>query len=503
MRIPAPPEAVVRLSLSAALLLAAVAMLALYVRVALGRMAYPFSLEWMESGGLDTVRRMAAGQGVFVAPSREFIPYNYNPLYYAACAPVMRVLGEGFLPLRLVSFLASLGTMALLFAIVRKLSGGVLSAFLSSALFAATFHLTGDYFDVARADSLYVTLLIAGLAVTVWGGFRSSSAIFSGLAFGLAYLTKQSALPAIAPFLVFAAIARPGFGWLAVAVFALVAGGTTLGLSWATGGWYAFYTLEVATGHRLEWMRLPHLWTKYADPLGIATVLGATWFLLPNESGDDARPAVGAFCGGLVFSSWWVSLYSGSAPNIGMPATAAICLLFGLGLEAVLRRLRGSEGAITRRLEWLVYSACILQFVGLLYPPAKAIPTRADREAGFALVRFLADQPGEVLVPFDSQLARMAGKPGHYHALALAGARGQRGDRAPALEAQREIDQALLEGRYSAVVLDRENRGILDGNPRFGEERAFFSDEKVFLTRVGMITRPEFVHVLRPDSSAR
>jgi len=496
-----PPEGAVRPLLVAGLLLVALALLASYVRVALARMGYPFSLEWMESGALDTVRRLAAGQAVYVAPSPEFIPYNYTPLYYTAAVPVMRALGEGFLPLRLVSFVASLGTMALLFVMVRALSGGVLPALVSSSLFAAAFHLTGDYFDVARADSLYVLLLMAGLAAVVMGGVRTRSAILCGLLFGLAYLAKQSALPAVAPFLVFALIARPRFGVPAAAVFALVVVGSTLWLSSASGGWYAFYTHDVATGYLVAWARLPHIWVKVVGPLGIAAVMGGMWFLLRPESGDDARPAVGAFCGGLVFSSWWVNLYAGAAPNTTMPAVAAICLLFGLGLDAILRRLRGAAGGDARRLEWLVYAACILQFVGLVYDPAKMIPTQADREAGQALVRYLAGRPGEVLVPFHSYLAHMAGKPGHYHSLALAAAIGDRGDRAAGLEARRQIEKALSEGRYLTVVLDRSIRGMLDANARYGSERAFFTDDKVFLTRVGSVTRPEFVHVLLPDSS--
>ena len=42
---------------------------------------YPYDLEWMEGGMLHHAQRIHGGLGIYVAPSIEFIPYLYTPLY--------------------------------------------------------------------------------------------------------------------------------------------------------------------------------------------------------------------------------------------------------------------------------------------------------------------------------------------------------------------------------------------------------------------------------------
>ena len=39
------------------------------------RLGYPYDLEWMEGGLLTHSARIANGQGIYVTPSVEFVPY--------------------------------------------------------------------------------------------------------------------------------------------------------------------------------------------------------------------------------------------------------------------------------------------------------------------------------------------------------------------------------------------------------------------------------------------
>ena len=57
------------------------AFLLLFLYTALRRMRYPFELEWIESGVLVSVRRIAQGRGLYGAPSINFVPFLYSPLY--------------------------------------------------------------------------------------------------------------------------------------------------------------------------------------------------------------------------------------------------------------------------------------------------------------------------------------------------------------------------------------------------------------------------------------
>ena len=98
----------------------AVGLFAVYLAIVPARIAYPFELEWMEGACVDHVRRVLAGQPLYVAPSLDFVPFVYPPLYFWLSAALARVTGIGFLPLRLVSSVSSLGCFALIFLMVRR-----------------------------------------------------------------------------------------------------------------------------------------------------------------------------------------------------------------------------------------------------------------------------------------------------------------------------------------------------------------------------------------------
>ena len=97
---------------------AAVIQFARFLFIALSRVAYPFSLEWMEGGSLVQVSRILNGKLIYVRPSFDFIPQIYPPLYFYVSALVSEILGNSFLPLRFVSILATLGTILLIFVFV-------------------------------------------------------------------------------------------------------------------------------------------------------------------------------------------------------------------------------------------------------------------------------------------------------------------------------------------------------------------------------------------------
>ena len=99
----------------------------LYLYTAAHRMRFRFELEWMEGGILEHVKRVLAGKTVYPAPSVDFVPFIYNPLYYYVAAPFCAALGLEMFPLRLVSFLASVASFLLLFFLVRKHTDSLLA----------------------------------------------------------------------------------------------------------------------------------------------------------------------------------------------------------------------------------------------------------------------------------------------------------------------------------------------------------------------------------------
>jgi hypothetical protein len=79
-----------------------------YLFIALSRLDYPFTVEWLEGNSLVEVHRILAGQPLYPAPSAGYVPDGYPPLYFAVSAAAARVLGLSYLPLRLVSVVSSL-----------------------------------------------------------------------------------------------------------------------------------------------------------------------------------------------------------------------------------------------------------------------------------------------------------------------------------------------------------------------------------------------------------
>ena len=113
--------------------------LAVYCIVGAVRMPFPGALEWLESSAYYQVLRVLAGQSLYVEPSLEYVPSIYPPLYFYAAALLARITGPGFLALRLVSFLSSLGSMALIGYIVYRESYRRIAGLWAAGFFAATY----------------------------------------------------------------------------------------------------------------------------------------------------------------------------------------------------------------------------------------------------------------------------------------------------------------------------------------------------------------------------
>src|SRR5258705_8359612 len=129
---PAGPDAAqaIALALACAYVLA-------FVAVAFARLTYRFELEWLEGVVLEHVHRVLSGQRIYVAPSLDFVPLNYTPLYYYVSAAAAAVLGPTFTALRLVSLVSSLGLLALIAWLVRRETARWPAAGLPARLFAA------------------------------------------------------------------------------------------------------------------------------------------------------------------------------------------------------------------------------------------------------------------------------------------------------------------------------------------------------------------------------
>ena len=172
--------------------------------------------------------------------------------------------------------------------------------------------------------------------------------------------------------------------------------------------------------------------------------------------------ALGVVCagfsigGGLSFLAALAGrLHEGGYANVSIPAHAAMAILLGLAVAAVLR-----HPETTSRL--VVASGVVVaaQLVVMAAWHLQVVPTVGDREAGDRFISDVRDLPTPVLIPSHPYYLRLAGLPGHAAAIAMGDLLGTRPDRArDALAAQLPWP---LDG-VNSVLLDAPSDAALFG----------------------------------------
>jgi len=126
----------------------------------ISHLSFPFPLEWAEEGVLHHCIQIMQGNQIYAEPSAAFVAFPYTPLYYYLGALLMKLLGEGFLALRIISMLSFLGSLVLVYRIISNETRNRLAPWIGCGLFAASFGVVGNWYDVGRVDSLAIFLIL-------------------------------------------------------------------------------------------------------------------------------------------------------------------------------------------------------------------------------------------------------------------------------------------------------------------------------------------------------
>jgi len=419
--------------------LAGLAVIITYLVIALSRLTYPFTVEWLESNSLVEVHRILAGQPLYPAPTAGYVPDGYPPLYFAVSAVAARVLGVSYLALRLVSLVSSLACFALLGRLVQRETGSAAAGTGAAGMFAAVYFATHTWFDVGRVDSLFLALSIGGLYAARWMR-RTRGAIAAGALLAAAALTKQTGIAeGVAVLAALAVGPRRGLTCVAALTEVTVLGISTLVLGLSSGGWYIYYVFELMSEHALNYSAIGGFWTVNLPVLGIAAcaaLIGA-W---------RAPLVLLAGCGALVVESYATLVHSGGDVNDLLPAYLAVAMLAGLSMGV-------------QRAWWVAAPSGMLvlaQSVSLLsgFHPAQAIPTGADQMVGERFTAGLRALGGTVAIPGDPGLSLLAGMaPAAAHEDAAYDV--LRGSNLTAITSfTRSVEYAMATSQYSAIILD-------------------------------------------------
>ena len=478
------------------LLFVAICFLAVYLILAFLRIRYPFELEWMEGACVDHVLRVLSGEKLYVSPSLDFVPFMYTPLYFYVSAAVSSIIGAGFFSLRLVSFVSSLGSLFLIFLFVKKETGSRFWGILSSCLFAATFRASGAWFDIARADSLFLFLILAGLYLV---RFKDSSRwyILAGLLFSVSFLTKQTALIISLPMMLYCVLSDRRRSAYFIGTVLLIIATSTYILNYIHDGWYAYYVSELPRGKPIVGSIFVSFWTKDIIATLPLAFIFSILYLFVRSQGQKRKDRCFYLLMfiAMVGATWLTRLRLGSYDNVLMPAYAALSILFGLGAKEVFHLIRSGATNKGRLLEVGVYLVCIAQFLVLTYNPQRQVPGKEDAESGRVLIATMAEMPGEVLMPYHSFLPTLAGKRSHAHHQAISDI--MVGDDGPIKDKlYDEITQAIGKQRFDALILDSPWFPKLT-EKYYKPDRMLFDHPDVFWTVTGMRTNPQIIYVPR------
>ncbi len=424
----------------------------LFYLIAFRRYRFPLQLEWAEGGVLDMVRRVVSHQQVYVAPSKDFIPFMYTPLYYYLSAGLSRLTGLSFVPLRLISIAATTGCLAVIYRYVRRITDDRFVSFMACGLFAALYGLANSWFDLARVDMLYLFFLLLAIDASQRG-----FAVWSAVAFAVAFQTKQSAA-GVAVLVLAHEIRRPRKLIEGLGTFGLLAGISYLWIDHANGGWYRYYTMFLPSHQAWVSHKFMSYWLHdLIDPLGIALVvivLGATLALMAGGTDARQRFFVGFTTVGIVASTLSSRLHLGGTTNVTLPMLAWICMLFGVCLHAVLQGASRAPRELRFGLRVAALAGCMVQFAQLYYSPGPLAPTAAQKAEAVQLLGRVSAVDGKIFVIHDVIDSGMAGKQEFANSMAMWDV--LRADHGPAgVKLREELVQAFKQKEYAGILSDR------------------------------------------------
>jgi Dolichyl-phosphate-mannose-protein mannosyltransferase len=473
--------------------LAAAAFVIAYLFIALHRLAYPFDLEWMEGAMVEHTWRALAGQHIYVRPTLTFTPFLYPPLYYYVSAVVAHFTGIGFFPLRLVSLVSSLVVGWFMYRLVQRDTGSRYAGALAVGLFAASYRIGGAWFDLARNDSLFLALFVAGLYVARFAVSRLDW-MLAGALLALSAMTKQTALMMGAPLVLFALVTEWRKGILLPVTFGGLFGMATLAFNLRDHGWYVFYVLRLPTRLQETVSERALFWTH--DILGampIAAALALATLILFRPWRDRRSRFWLTFAIGSLAAAWASRLHSGAYDNVLIPAYVCLAVLAAVASRQIPDCLRPPVRPFVRL---AIGVLAILQFVTLRYSVADQIPTERDVGLERLFAMRIAAVSGDVLVLHHSFVPTPAGPRMHAHAWAVFDVL-RAGDASSRGELQHDISAALASHRYQMIVLDKVE-DWMEPDLDIGYRRTSPAlDADGPWTRTGYHTRPRWIYEAR------
>jgi hypothetical protein len=442
-----------------------------------GRLFYPYDLEWMEGGLLHHALRIQTGHGIYTPPSIDFIPYLYTPLYPALLAVLGEVFGLSYALGRAISVLSLVGIAV---TAVSAIAGrryehpskaiAYAGAALALGLFAAFYPFVEGWYDLVRADTLFLFMLTAALAglprwATTGEGVRGHARVAAGAAIlTLSFFCKQTGIFYVGLGGAIVAIVAWRRALTYIGVAGLLGLGGTAAANAATHGWFWTYVSKIHRAHDFNmdrfWASYGHiLWHFRALTIVVVLALIATAYVyartrqLPKpcqplllwSAAFALSTVVGAVGWGTEFAHF----------NAYMPAFLHGALAAGAALPALAacaRVLRPDIELAGQAVAAIAALGLGLTLIHARWQPSKYIPTSADVAKGDKLIARIRALDGEVWMPSHPWYLALAGKRPYVHRMGVKDVTARQ-PRTPG-QIVAGLDDALQNHRFSALVFD-------------------------------------------------
>jgi hypothetical protein len=394
--------------------------IAMFAATGVLRAVYPYPIDGLEPGALQEVGRVIAGQPLYVAPSLQYVPQIYGPVYFYLAAPLAVLSGSAQFALRATSLLASLGSIAILFLLVRRETGNLVMGLFAGALLSTCNQLVEGAMDIGRTDAMALFLLLAttyvtctmlldgsrtslspALTLTLSQGEREnqrgwSRSALGGCLLGLALLTKQTGLPVALALVLCVLVIRRGQLVVYIAALVLTAGVGFGLLLLQSGGWPFFYLWELPRMHQILPELMWRIWGDIVARFAPAILIGPLFLVGCAARGERGRLLFySAVPCGMFVMAWASQATIRGARNVELPVYAALALLGGLGLSEALSWI-GTGSRVARAGSAYAMVAAIGGLLVLMYNPRFLVPYRSDGWAGDRLAARLSALPGPI-----------------------------------------------------------------------------------------------------------
>jgi len=224
--------------------------------------AFPYETKgWAEGHLLYNAIQLSRGENPYVDPAAE-VPtaFAYGFFYPLTMVPLVLACGPKLWIGRVISTLATTGTLGMLFLLARRRAGHWTAGALAVAFSLTTYEVTCESWDWTHPDSLFLMLGLA--SVTAVEGMRSErigTVILAAVLAAMSFLTKQTGAGFIAGLAVFLTLGKARRGGIFVAVSLAMLTIVLVIAQILTQGWYLRYTMNLMASHAYEVGKIYHL----------------------------------------------------------------------------------------------------------------------------------------------------------------------------------------------------------------------------------------------------